>query len=310
MQQTLIPYFRPAFQRTVSILTLVADFVDDYKFLTNWNSVSFEGWKLPATLDPHYWCGLWNTEGCLNTKEHERLGKGKRVYIKQYQRSCYRASCKTCYLRWIARQANNATRRIEQYTKNHGGKPIHLILSIPPSQHHLPVKLLRERMSQILKIAEFEGGAVIFHPFRLNKKTSQWYTWPHFHLLGFGSHQKIVQAFGKYGWYIKEAGERESVFQTFCYILSHCGVRKGCHILTWFGDLSYSKLPVEKEPKITCCPVCGAKFVKVYYDGIHPVAPPDKHFEGLVDSDDKWYEVENIWEKEWTKRDRYEYALT
>jgi len=87
MQQTLTKFMRPAFKRTISVLTLVADFVDKYKFLTNWESVEFQGWKLPASLEPHYWCGQWNTEGCLNVDEHERLGKGRRPYIKHYQRS-------------------------------------------------------------------------------------------------------------------------------------------------------------------------------------------------------------------------------
>jgi len=290
MQQTITQFMRPAFKRTISVLTLVADFVDDYKFLTNWESVEFQGWKLPASLEPHYWCGQWNTEGCLNVDEHERLGKGRRPYIKHYQRSCYRSVCKICYLRWIARQANNATRRIEQYSHNFR-KPIHLILCIPPSQHELPVKLLRQRMSHILKIAEFEGGAVIFHPFRFNKKNRLWYSYPHFHLVGFGNTQKIAQAFGKYAWYIKNEGERRSVFQTFCYLLSHCGVKKGYQTVTWFGKLSYSKMPTEKEEKITKCPVCGGKFVSISIDGVHPVIPPGKTYFGLVDSGD-WYPVE------------------
>jgi len=70
---------RPAFKRTISVLTLVADFVEEYKFCTNWDKADFQGWGLPATLDPHYWCGDWNTEGCLNVVEHERLGKGRRI---------------------------------------------------------------------------------------------------------------------------------------------------------------------------------------------------------------------------------------
>lgn len=274
-------------------MTLVADFVDDYKLLTNWEIVEFEGWKLPAILDKHWWCGLWNAEACSHLDEHERLGKGRRHYVKQYQRSCYRASCKTCYLRWIARQANNATRRIEYYSQKYNKKPIHLILCIPPSQHDLPVRILRQRMGQILKIAEFEGGAVIFHPFRFNDKNRSWYPWPHFHLVGFGSTQKISQAFGKYSWFIKNEGERKSVFQTFCYLLSHCGVKKGYQTVTWFGKLSYSKLPVEKEERITKCPVCGGKFVKIYHDVINPPVPPWKVYEGLVDSGD-WYPVESV----------------
>ena len=282
-QQTLIPFFPPAFKRTISVLSLVAEWVEDYKFLTNWMNVEFQGWKLPSTLDPHYWCGLWNVEACKNIDEHQRLGKGRRVYVKQYQRSCYRASCIVCYLKWIAREANNTKERIEHYSNMTGDEPIHLILSVNPNQYGTSVKILRQRMSHILRIAEFEGGAAIFHPFAFDKKTRQWYPKPHFHLVGFGSEQKIKQSFGKYGWYVKNKGKRNSVFQTVCYLLSHCGIKKHHQAVTWYGKLSYSNMPRAKPEKITKCPVCDCKFEKIIQYSVYPVIPPDKTYFGLVD---------------------------
>ncbi len=306
--QTLIPFFCSTSKQSNFPLHNVAAFVKEYQFLTNWNSVEHDGWILPSTKEPHDWCGLWRTVGCLNTEQHEKLGKGRRIYVKQYQRSCYRAVCKTCYLKWMARQSNKATRRIEKYSELSNKKPIHVILCVPPSQHSLPVKLLRKRMNQILKISKMDGGAVVFHPFRFRQNIRRWYYSPHFHLVGFGNKQKIASAFGKYGWFIKICDERESVFQTFCYVLSHCGIKKQNHTLTWFGGLSYSKLKIENEPNLGKCPVCGRKFIEIYHDGVHPVVPPDKLYEGLVDSGD-WYEVETIPKSEWTRVERYEYAL-
>ena len=84
------------------------------------------------------------------------------------------------------------------------------------------------------------------------------------------------------------------MFQTFCYLLSHCGIKKKVHTVSWLGKLSYSKLKVPKEPRITCCPICGGEFMPIYYDGIHPVVPPDKNYEGLVDDDDGWYLVKTM----------------
>ena len=308
--QSLIQFLVPASKRTISILSMVASFVEEYQFCTNWNALEHKGWRLPATQEKHYWCGLWNRIGCLNEELHEKLGKGRRVYVKQFQRCCYRASCKECYTKWIARQANVATRKIEYYSKKTNLKPIHLILCIPPSQFSLPEEKLRERMTGVLKKAQWQGGAVIFHPFRFDKTNRIWYYAPHFHLVGFGYRFQISQAFGKYGWFIKIAEERESVFQTFCYLLSHCGIKKGKHTVTWSGNLSYSKLKLEKVPKITCCPVCGGEFMPIYHDGIHPVVPPDIPYEGLVDSDGDWYTVETKPKSEWTKQDRYDYVLT
>lgn len=304
---SLIPFLVPASKRTISILSTVVSFVEEYQFCTNWDDIEHEGWKLPATREKHYWCGLWKTVGCLNEKLHEKLGKGKRVYIKQFQRCCYRASCKECYTKWIARQADVATRKIEYYSKKMNMKPIHLILCIPQSQHGLPVEKLRDRMNDVLKKAQWKGGTIIFHPFRFDKTNRIWYYSPHFHLVGFGYRFQIAQAFGKYGWFIKIEDERESVFQTFCYLLSHCGIKKGRHTVTWTGDLSYSKLKLEKEPKITCCPVCGGDFMPIYHDGIHPVVPPDAPYEGLVDSDGLWKLVHTEQRVE-NENYRYDYA--
>jgi len=307
--QTLIPFLSPASKQSNLILAGVVAFVEEYKFLTNWLTIEHDGWRLPCTLDKYDWCGIWVTLGCLKDKLHEILGKGRRVYIKQYQRSCYRRSCVKCYVKWIAREANRGTRRIEDYAKKTGKKPIHLMLLIPTSQYGLPYSMLKKRMNEILKKANWEGGAVIFHPFKF-KDGRQWYYSPHFHLVGFGSRDKIARAFGRYGWYVKIGEERKSVFQTFCYLLSHCGIRKGNRSVIWVGELSYSKVPSEKEPKITCCPVCRGEFVPVYYEGVHPIVPPERHYEGLVDSDGGWYPVNAIPEAELKKPYSFEYAPT
>jgi len=244
-----------AFEQSNSTLRNTQDFVSESKFLTNWLDVEHQGWKLPAISKPHDWCGLWKTIGCNRVDVHEKLGKGRLTYVKQFRRSCYRAKCKSCFTNWIARQANVSTRRIEAFEKKSKQQPIHLILAVPASQRNLPVKLLRQRMSHILKLGNIHGASVIFHPFKFNKTERRWYSSPHFHLVGFGKSSDIKNAFGRYSWYVKETEDRKSVFQTFCYLLSHCGIQKGYQTVTWFGNLSYSKLKVEKEPRITKCPL-------------------------------------------------------
>lgn len=299
-------FLSPAFEQSNSTLQNTEDFVSEHKFCTNWMDIEYQGWKLPAIEEPHDWCGLWKTIGCINADKHEALGKGRLVYVKQFRRSCYRAKCKSCYTNWIARQANVSTRRVETYFEKSKQRPIHLILAVPTNQQYLPVKLLRQRMSHILKLGNIKGASVVFHPFRFSKSQHNWYVSPHFHLVGFGKSSDIKNAFGRYGWYVKEAGERESVFQTFCYLLSHCGIQKGYQAVTWFGSLSYSKLHVEKEPRITKCPLCNGEFEEIYYEEpFHPIIPPDKHYEGLVD-EAGWYKVMTYEYEEPT----YEYAPT
>ena len=50
------------------------DYFEEHQFLTNWDIVEQDGWKLPATAEPHCWCGIWKTEGCLHEDDHNRLG--------------------------------------------------------------------------------------------------------------------------------------------------------------------------------------------------------------------------------------------
>ncbi len=306
--QSLIPFFSPASKQSDLPLHNVASFVDEYKFLTNWYTIEYDGWTLPSIKEPHDWCGLWKTVGCLNEDAHKKLGKGRIIYVKQFQRSCYRAVCKICYLKWIARQSKKATRRIEKFSELSFKTSFHLILCVPSSQRNLPIKLLRKRMVQITKIAKMNGAAVVFHPFRFDRKVRRWYYFPHFHLIGFGDKRKLPMAYGKFGWFVKYSEERRSVFQTFCYLLSHCGVKKGSHSLTWIGSLSYSKLKLEKESDSTICPLCNDKLVPIYHEGEHSGIPPDEVFEGFVDSVD-WYEVKTVPKSEWTKVERYEYAV-
>lgn len=295
--QTLIPYLQKSTSKKSAILAYqqsilvgVAAYVELFKSLENWNIIEHDGWRLIANKSKYNWCGLWMTLGCLNSKLHQLLGKGNRVYIKQFALCCYRASCSVCYLQWIWRDADRATKRLAKYPERRGRDPLHIMLLPPPSQRHLSYEKLKDRTMEILKKTQWEGGNLIFHPAKLDKIKLRWYHAPHFHLLGYGTRSDIEKAFGMYHWYVKIAEEeRESVFKTMCYLLSHCGIRKGNHAVIWIGKLSYRKMKVEKENKITCCPICEGKFGQVSHDGPHPIVTPEKPYQGLVDDDGKWH---------------------
>lgn len=42
-------------RQSKSSLHRVREFVEDRKFLTNWQDIEFGGWKLPAALEKHDW---------------------------------------------------------------------------------------------------------------------------------------------------------------------------------------------------------------------------------------------------------------
>lgn len=315
INETLTPYIIPAskqssFEHIITPLHNVRFYVEKQKFSTNWDIVEHNGFRFPAIAEPHCDCGMWKTKGCLEHELHNKLGYGDKIWLVQYQRSCYRPICQICYLKWIARQANRATRRIEKYQKKTKWQPIHIFLSAPLRDFDLSHKELRKKVYQILKEMKFIGGAVIFHPFRLDKATkTRWNYSPHFHIVGYGYiagwHDEIKR---KYGWELGYRGKRESVFQTFCYLLSHCGVKKGFHTVTWFGDLSYGKLKILKEVKLhDQCPYCLKKLVEIYHEDVDPGVPPWQYYEGPFDPEG-WHPVHTM--PELKSELSYDYAPT
>jgi len=251
---------------------------------TNWYTIEQDGWHLPATKDAHDWCGKWSMVGCLNIKAHENTDAHGKGFVKTFQRSCYRADCEICYKKWNSREANKATKRIEKHQESTGNKPKHIIISPPHWLHYTTKQQLAKQCYSILKDIGCIGGTLIFHPFRYYKNSKQWYYSPHFHVIGFGWLENIAENYKKNGWIVKNKGYRESTFATFYYQLSHAGIKKHNHTLVWFGDLSYSKLKVEKEEiEANICPYCHAKLREVESYGLFYCKPPDIHMESLVD---------------------------
>ena len=250
----------------------------------NWFSIEHDGWKLPATKEKREDCGKWFTKGCLNVSAHNGTEYPGKVYIKSFQKSCYRAACEVCYKKWMARDSNKATRRIEKYEKKSPESAKHIIVSPPSWIHHKPVRELRKEAYKILKKVGAIGGALIYHPFRYDKDSKSWYFSPHFHIVGFGWISNVSEMYHKDGWIVKNKGLRDSTFAMFYYQLSHAGVKHGYHTITWFGDLSYSKLKVEDDPNSDQCPLCSAKLRLVFHYGLFGwVPPPEVEGEFYVD---------------------------
>jgi len=279
---------------------------------TNWYTVEQDGWHLPATKEAHDWCGQWSIMGCLNVKAHKNTEAHGKGFVKTFQRSCYRADCETCFKKWMARESNKSTRRIEKYEKKSGEHAKHIIVSPPKWLHYKSKKELAKECYKILKQVGCIGGTTIFHPFRYKKEIRQLYYSPHFHVIGFGWIECVVENYQKNGWIVKNKGFRDSTFATIYYQLSHAGIKKHNHTLVWFGDLSYSKLKVEKEEiERNICPYCHAKLRHVEAYGLFVIKPPDVEIELLVDLEGwRYVEQKNVERKPMTKEECYENYLT
>lgn len=276
----------PAFERSKF------DEIIDLIHTTNGKEVMYEGWRLPSTQPKKEDCGEWKFKGCLNVAAHKNSDHSGKAFVKTFQKCCFRASCELCVKKWAGRESNKATRRIEKYSKLSGKPAKHVVVSVPTWLHNLDHKTMKKEAYRILKKVGSIGGAMIFHPFRFNKLEQFWYYSPHFHIVGFGWIDGTHELYNKEGWVVKNLGLRKSVFYTFLYQLSHCGIKEKTHSLVWFGDLSYSKLKMEKEPEIDICPICSDKLRPVYYCGLLGAPPPECECELFVDPEG-WHVLEN-----------------
>ena len=256
----------------------------------NWFTVEHDGWKLPATEEPHDWCGLWSYRGCLNVSGHKGTNAEGKGFLQTYQRSCFRASCSLCWKKWLGREASKSTHRIEHFEKISKKKVKHIVISCPKWTYGQTKKELAKSARTILNEVGCLGGSMIYHPNRYDKERKLWYYSPHFHILGFGWIEAVTEAYSKHGWFIKNLGERDSTFSTIYYILSHAGVKKRNHSLTWFGDLSYSKLKSSEIPALADskqkCPYCDNDLQELFLIGNYSARPPELEMELLIDADD------------------------
>ena len=123
-----------------------------------------------------------------------------------------------------------------------------------------------------------------------------WYYSPHFHVLGFGWVENVVQTYNKYGYVIKNLGKRETIFGTIYYQLSHCGIKKHNHALTYFGECSYSKLIMEKEEEDSKkCPFCQENLIELDYENNVELKPDPNIMES-------WYMAKSY---EWFVKNLY-----
>lgn len=245
------------------------------------------GWALPGHGDSYSDCGHFWMKGCLDVGFHEQaridgvdvVGK---VYVKVVKRTCLRAECPICYEKWAGKQAHRIEYRLASYRIS--GKPIHLIVSPPARLWGMDLIELRRLSYKIAKNVRFLGGSCIFHPFRQVESTKKWFFSPHFHAIGYGWIQGVKENYERTGWIVKNAGVRKSVGATALYQLSHAGIHKHHHTVTWFGNLAYNKLRVVPEVvEEECCPLCKGKLFKIIWVGDGECPIPDEEGDYFVE---------------------------
>lgn len=256
-------------------------------------------WRLPGTRLPREECGKFRYFGCLNCDNHP-YGK---ALIKKRMMSCFRSSCEKCWLeKWLARESNRATRRIENYVnvcktyRLGNAKPIHVIVSPSWNDKFIRFDLLKEKCRRLLELAGVRGGLLIYHPAGYKQDDKTWVKRPHFHVIGFGWVIDTKKISDNSGWVIKNKGLRDSLHSTVYYQLSHSGVSdQEIHSVTWFGELGYrakyaSEIKVlDDDIESKLCQFCGNDLREIVFVCQDRPPPPDIEFEALLRSDDWRY---------------------
>lgn len=302
-----IKFTLPASKRSV-FKTFLENF-EEMQQAPNWSTITYKGYELPGRDEPREFCESWYTMGCTNLEGHKNNPQARgKYFMSRKQRFCYRPACSRCKLKWMYREADHATKRLEKYEKLSKKKAKHIVVSPPPWILSQPIEKLRKQAIKILKEVKTDGGIIIIHPFRTNHQTGFLYDSLHFHVIGFGWVEGLAEAYKKNGWKVIPKGTRDSTFATVVYQLSHAGIKKGKHTLVWFGKLSYSELKIESEEKKEVCPACQAELVELNYFYVGKPPPPDARISMFVDPEG-WSVVERKTKSELTRRERYEYAL-
>jgi len=236
----------------------------------NQNEIEENGWHLPGQEPKKADCGKWSFMGCLNKHKHP----GHKIFLKPFQKSCFRADCEKCCYKWLGRSASKATKRIKTYENQSKKTAKHIIISVPSWDCYKPKKEMTKKVYGLLRDVKCDSGLIIFHPFRYNEKSNLWYYSPHFHVVGFGWIENTIEVYNKSGYIVKNLGKRETIFGTIYYQLSHAGVKSKNHSLVYFGNCSYSNLKIDEvEEDSKKCPFCHEylKELEYYSDsGLEP----------------------------------------
>lgn len=245
------------------------------------------------------------------------------VFVKVFRHNCMRAECPVDYEKWAGKEAHIIEYRIEAWEKDETyrhhakGKPVHFIASPPKYWFVYPIsgekasfEAMRDMAYKVLKWSGVYGGSVIFHGFRRRCRFCGhspiphdedncpkcgcvdfiWYVSPHFHCLGFGwiIHNEQKKMNRETGWIVKNLGVRKTVGGTALYQLSHAGIHKNHHTVTWFGKLDYDHFsPPEEAFHSEKCPYCDGSLRPV-----RPLKrpPPEEEGDYFLKSDNWIYD--------------------
>lgn len=245
-----------------------------------------DGFTLVGSEKAHYWCGIWQTFGCL---------KHKTAYVRQFKRTCFRANCKVCYVSWASRQAKRSVKKLNSMKKNNILR--HIVVTTPT----LWDQDTKKKLIESLKLSGIESACIIYTPFD-ESDNGKFFLKNTLHIFYYG---KLVNLYNMELYKIYEQDDLDGDNQTLFRILQrqylNCGIKKGVHPVSWIGKTILQYCTLESDnPKSNGknCPLCNRKLHLIYYTGDREPIPPDEYFDGETERDGWEYCTrESFWKK-------------
>ena len=234
-----------------------------------------DGFSLVGSEKSHYWCGVWQTYGCLHHKT---------AYVRQFKKTCFRPECKTCHVSWVIRQSKRSLSKINLMRKNNTVKHSVLILTQTWSKDS------RKQLIKKLKDNGVESACLIFTPFD-ESNGSKFFLKNTVHIFYTGN-----LTGDHYPQYDLD-GTNQTLLKTLQTQFLNVGLKKGLHFVSWIGKSVYCTLddgPPKQNHKN--CPLCNRKLKLIYYSGDKEPIPPDEYFDGETESDGwKYCVTDSFW---------------
>lgn len=246
-----------------------------------------DGFSLVGTENSHYWCGIWQTYGCLHHKT---------AYIRQFKKTCFRPQCKTCYISWSIRQSKRTLHKLNSMKKNNTLK--HMIVTQNDSWGK---KDSRKKLIQSLKDNGVEFACMIFTPFD-ESNGSKFFLKNTIHVFYYG----VLSLLKTYSYQAIQFypqndldGSNQTLLQSLQIQYLNCGIKSGVLPVSWIGKSLYCKIESNMRARDNRnCPICDRKLKLIYYSGDKESIPPDEYFDGEIEKDGwKYCFRESIWKR-------------
>lgn len=240
------------------------------------------GFSITGSDKAHYWCGIWQTFGCL---------KHKTAYVRQFKKTCFRANCKVCYVSWASRQAKRSVKKLNAMKKNNTLK--HVVITMP----EIWGKESKKKLIESLKSVGIESACIIHTPFD-ESEDGKFFLKSTLHIFYYG---KLVNLYNMKLYKIYKQDDLDGTNQTLFRILQrqylNAGIKKGVHPVSWIGKtipLQYGTLESKKGGKN--CPICNRKLKLIYFDGTTHPLEPNEVFSGELEKDGwKYCLTDSVW---------------